>query len=96
MGQAGFQGVAQVERSCPAAPSHTSPVGTTDLFNGHQQCRCFRQGTFNTQEDRFFRNGNLSLTFYMWCGACGYCLMARVGVQQMQRCSHASRLLPRL
>ncbi|KAI7842769.1 hypothetical protein COHA_003517 [Chlorella ohadii] len=63
------------------AAGHPSPViasewgpwsqfyqGTTTMFAGHQQCRCFRQDAFNAPEDRFYRNGNLSMTFYRWLG----------------------------
>ncbi len=53
----------------PALPSPAA--GTTELFNGTQQCHCYRNWDgdhIDIREDRFYRSGRLSASFYWWMG----------------------------
>lgn len=42
------------------------PAGTTAPFGAAQACRCFREGSWDVREDRFYTSGNVSATFFMW------------------------------
>ena len=57
--------------TCCRRARPSPPAGTTELFNGTQQCHCYRKwrdGVVDIREDRFYRSGRMSVTFYWWLG----------------------------
>lgn len=70
--------------ACPLA-------GTTDPFNGRQQCHCFRDG-WDIREDRFYAlTSTASASFYMWFG---YPLKPLIGRWGFPPFGNATRCAP--